>query len=102
MPFVKGQSGNPGGRRKNRPWRDAIERAITRANKEGMQAVDELADAFLAACLSGDVAALKELGDRIDGKVPQAIVGDEDEAPLNVVHKIVREIVRPQPNNPDG
>jgi hypothetical protein len=50
----------------------------------------------------GDMQAIKELADRTDGKVPQAIVGDDDEAPINVVNKIVREIVRPQPNNPNG
>ena len=50
----------------------------------------------------GDMQAIKELADRTDGKVPQAIVGDEDEPPINLVSKIVREIVRPQPNNSNG
>lgn len=86
MPFPKGVSGNPEGRRKNRPWRDAINRAVQRAQtgKVDYLALDALADALVAAGMAGEVNALKELGDRLDGKVPQAIVGDEDEAPLAI------------------
>lgn len=32
-----------------------------------------LADALVNAGLDGDVPALKEIGDRLDGKVPQAL-----------------------------
>jgi GH15 family glucan-1,4-alpha-glucosidase len=104
MPFPKGVSGNPEGRRKNRPWRDALNRAVQRATtgKVDYVALDALADALVAAGLAGEVNALKEIGDRIDGKVPQAIVGDDDESPVNVVHKIVREIVEPNSQNRDG
>lgn len=86
MPFPKGVSGNPEGRRKNRPWRDALNRAVQRAQdgKVDYMALDALADALVAAGMAGEVNALKEIGDRIDGKVPQAIVGDEDEAPLAI------------------
>lgn len=68
MAFKKGQSGNPGGRSKERIWRNAIERAIERAAKEGMQVVDELAEALVKKAKDGDVNALKEIGDRLDGK----------------------------------
>lgn len=36
------------------------------------------------AYLDGDVAAIKEINDRVDGKAPQAIVGEND-GPLTVV-----------------
>ncbi len=49
----------------------------------------------------GDVPSIKELADRLDGKVAQAIVGDDDEDPINVVNRIVREIVRPHADNPN-
>lgn len=78
MPFLPGQSGNPGGRKKNRPWRDAIERAITRRNIDGMEGIDALADALLDVATGKDISALKEIGDRIDGKVPQAHIGSDD------------------------
>lgn len=48
-------------------------------------AIDALADAIVAAGLQGDVMALKEIGDRIDGKVPQALIGgDVDDPPLAI------------------
>lgn len=47
-----------------------------------------------------DTAAAREIGDRLDGKPAQAIVGgDEDDSPINVVHKIERVIVRPSNSN---
>lgn len=50
----------------------------------------------------GKLDAIKELADRTDGKVAQAIVGDDEYDAINVVTKIVREIVRPQPVDPNG
>lgn len=32
--------------------------------------------------MSGDVPSIKELADRLDGKVPQAVVGSDDEPPI--------------------
>ena len=40
--------------------------------------------------MEGDIAAIKEIADRVDGKVPQAVQGDA-EAPL-VINRIVHEI----------
>ena len=74
MPFVKGQSGNPGGQSKTKVWRNAIERAVARrAGKPDLKGIDDLADALLNAAATGDIAALKEFGDRLDGKAAQAI-----------------------------
>lgn len=85
MPFAPGQSGNPGGRPKRaKLWQDAIIRAIKRREQDDPQALEKLADKLLAKVEEGDVPAIKEFGDRIDGKVPQAIIGDDDEAPIRV------------------
>jgi hypothetical protein len=74
MPFVKGQSGNPGGQSKTKIWRDAIERAVARrAGKQDLKGIDVLADALLDEVIKGNVVAIKELGDRLDGKAAQAI-----------------------------
>lgn len=43
----------------------------------------------------GDIPAIKEIADRLDGKVAQAIVGDDD-SPLNIIHQITRRIVDPK------
>lgn len=34
--------------------------------------------------MSGEVPSIKELADRLDGKVPQAVVGDDGEDPVTV------------------
>ena len=69
-----------------RVWRDAIDRAIERrgANKTRAEALDALAEKLLAKCDEGDMAALRELGDRLEGRPTQIIGGDSD-APLHAI-----------------
>lgn len=83
--FPKGQSGNPGGKPKEKLWKSAIERALERRNgKINLKGIDEAADALIAIAIEKkDISALKEIGDRLDGKSPQAIVGDVD-APIEL------------------
>jgi hypothetical protein len=51
----------------------------------------------------GDVAAIREIADRLDGKVAQAIVGgDDDDNPVNVIRRIERHIVRANSTDPNG
>jgi len=96
MAFVKGQSGNPSGARvRGKPWRDALMRAISRrASENDPQALEKIADAIVAAAISGDIQAIKEIGDRVDGKPAQAIIGgDEDDPSISMHHVIERRIV---------
>jgi hypothetical protein len=76
-------------------WRSAIMRALERRKPadERRQAIDELADKLIELVALGDLGALKEFGDRMDGKPAQAIVGDDDAPPISV--KGVIELVRP-------
>lgn len=67
-----GQSGNPGGRPKTKPFKDALARLL---NEDEMK---KCAAALVAKAQTGDVAASKEIADRMDGKVPQAIGGTDD------------------------
>ena len=79
MPWEQGQSGNPGGRpKRDKIWREAINRAIKRREEKDPLALERLADKLLVKVDEGDVAAIKEFGDRMDGKVPQAIVGEDE------------------------
>lgn len=65
---------------KGRAWSAAIERAIAnRTGKSKINALDALAEKLLSLCEQGDIAALKELGDRLDGKPAQAIIGAADD-----------------------
>lgn len=92
---------HPRGAKAEKPWREAIQRAVKRRLEgEGKpQALDQLADKVVALGLDGDVQALKEIGDRLDGKAAQRVehAGD-DESP--VVHEIRNVIV--DPRNPDA
>ena len=57
-------------RPKGKPWRDAIRRAVNKRTEEG-KSIDRLAWALLRKAYDGDVVALKEIGDRLDGKAAQ-------------------------------
>jgi len=76
-------------------WTAAIQRALDkRSRRDQVEALDELAEKLLAACESGEGWALKELGDRLEGKPAQAIIGGgEDDPPIAM--KGVIELVRP-------
>lgn len=82
---------------KAKRWSAAIDRALGKraegqSLKDAQEALDELAGKLLEAADNGDGWALKELGDRIEGKPAQSVTlsGDEDH-PL--VTKITREII---------
>lgn len=98
MAFAKGQSGNPGGRPKEKPFADALRMELAAAG-EDRKALRSIARRLIAKADEGDMQAIKEVADRLDGKVPQAVIGGSDDDPP-LVHRIERVIVRPE--NPDG
>ena len=95
MTFKKGQSGNPsGGLRTRKPWREALERAVKRrdAGKDGNpQMLEVIADQCVSDAVDGSIAAIKEIGDRLDGKPAQAV----DVAVAVAITRIERTIVDP-------
>lgn len=74
--------GNQNARKDNRMWGDAIKRVVAQKDSQKLR---ELAEKLVSLAEAGDVAALKELGDRLDGKPAQQVQlsGDSD-APLVV------------------
>jgi len=80
------------GRRQERPFRDALRLELAAAGDDS-RALRSIAKALIAKAEEGDMQAIKEFADRIDGKVPQGVIGDE-ESPLTMVHRIERHIVR--------
>lgn len=54
-------------------WRDAILRAVKKKHPNGAY-LDRLARALVMAGIRGDVQALREVGDRIDGRPTQQVV----------------------------
>ncbi len=60
---------------KGKLWAAAIERALERRipADQRIKAIDELADKLLALGYDGDLSALQEIGNRLDGKPAQAL-----------------------------
>lgn len=76
---------NPKGAKSDKIWRDAVMRAVRRLGGDTppksttkAQRLDLLADALVAKGLEGDVPAIREVGDRLDGKAVQAIEQTSD------------------------
>lgn len=82
---------------KAKVWHGAIQRALDRRTAQrtdGRLEIDVLADKLLDAVSTGDLPALKEFGDRLDGKPAQVIVGDADADPIQVEGRI--RLIRPE------
>jgi hypothetical protein len=73
---------------KAKVWSAAIERALDKralkqGNKTRAEALEELADKLIDACLEGNLLALKELADRLDGKPAQQVeLSSDPDAPV--------------------
>lgn len=91
MPFEKGKSGNPkGAGLRAKPWRDALQRAVYRRvgkGKDDPKALEKIADAVVDAALAGEMEAVKEIANRLDGKPVQPIAGD-DEMPIKTILEV--------------
>ena len=69
-----GQPGNRNGA-KSKPW----EAALLRRAMQNPEELAKIAEKLFAMAIKGDVAAIKELGDRLDGKALQRneVTGEE-------------------------
>lgn len=73
--------GNTNATKEHRIWGDAIRRAVTQANGKKLR---KIADMLIEKATEGDIQAIKELGDRLDGKSAQPIVGPNN-GPVQVL-----------------
>lgn len=83
MTWQPGQTGNPGGRVKDRPITDALRMELAclangEIRKYPLGSARQIAQAQLIKAGRGDTVAFDKVTDRLEGKVPQAIVGDAD------------------------
>lgn len=81
---------------KGRIWQAAINRAIERRSRvEAREMLDDLADKLISLAHEGDLAALRELGDRLEGKPAQMVgIGQDPNADPVQVQRVERVIVR--------
>ena len=86
-------AGAPEGNRNRatlRPFEQAIRRAIIQDDGKRLRIIAEM---LLNKAADGDLAAAKEVMDRVDGKPKQAIIGgDDDDAPIRIA-QIERVII---------
>lgn len=66
----------------DKPWKDALALALHEPAEDGRKKLRHVADACVAAAMAGDVSAMKEIGDRMDGKARQPIVGEGEDNSL--------------------
>ena len=78
MPAPKG---NQNSSKNNRAWGKVVKKL---AIQEDAKRLHKVAEALFRKAEDGDISAIKELGDRIDGKSEQTISGDSD-APINII-----------------
>ena len=85
--MANGKAGAPLGNKNGagkREWSEAIRRAVARRGKGKEGGLNHLADKLLDKVEEGDMTAIKEFGDRYEGKVPQAIEGTGENGELSI------------------
>lgn len=75
-----------GAQNKDKPFRDALRMEQAALAKGEIIKHPEGSLRWNAQCLlmKGEIPAIREIADRLDGKVPQAIVGDDESDPIRV------------------
>lgn len=68
-------------------WRDALRLALMRTDdgEDPRPRIYRIADRLVLMALDGDMEAIKEIGDRIDGKVSQQITVAPNEAMQQII-----------------
>jgi hypothetical protein len=89
--------GNQNARKRNRMLTDALKRELTQKPEE----VLAIALKLIEDAKNGDNAARAMLFDRVDGKVPQPLVGgDDDESPIKTLNELLIRGIDAASNRP--
>ena len=83
----------PGNRNaaKGSQFRDALYKALIRYKSKTIKrkkALHHIAEALIDKAIDGDMPAIKEIADRLDGKPAQAITGPQGE-PITLVERVI-------------
>jgi hypothetical protein len=80
----------PRGQQRDKPYREALRMELAAAG-EDMKKLREIARVHIARCEAGDMQAIKELANRLDGRPAQILEHSGPDS--NPITKIVSEIV---------
>jgi hypothetical protein len=89
MANVGAPKGN--GNASRQPWKDALRYALANYVKGDVKrggALKAIGAKLVHMAVEGDLAAIKEVGDRLEGKAHQSIGGQEGGAPIAIVHTV--------------
>ena len=77
--FKPGQSGNPGGRPKRKPLTEELEKILQSTGRDPQQRTyaRRLVESAVKRAIKKSDFALKEVWERTEGKVPQAVTGSD-------------------------
>lgn len=84
--------------RKAKDWENALRRVLATYESAELkvnrgEALAKIAEQCVIQAIQGDKAAREEIGNRLDGKVPQGIIGGgEDDPPITLKEILVRGI----------
>lgn len=68
--------------------------------RTGKTRARRVAEVLFDEAINGNIAAIKEINDRLEGKAAQPIIGGDDDDPaVRFIGKIERTIVRPNPQS---
>lgn len=84
------------GPKSDKIWADAVRRAVKRRleDEEGKpQKLERLADKIVEAGLAGDIQAMREIGDRLDGKPSQSIDHSSEDGTMTPPNEIILKAV---------
>ena len=82
--------GNQNAARRTTEWKDALKRALERKNigrAKKRAAIDAIADKVVDQALAGDQFAIREIGDRLDGKAAVILGGEGPEGAIVMIAK---------------
>ena len=78
MPFKAGNKHGRGRPPAGKSLSEALRIALAEKRSDGRTNNRAIADALVAKACDGDVAAFKEIIERVEGKVPPSLPGDAD------------------------
>jgi hypothetical protein len=101
MPFKLGnQEHKKADHRRAQLFRDALLVELKKADGE-VERIQRVAEQLVQQAMKGSIPAIKEIADRIDGKVPAPVVGDDEHPPVEQITKVEIEIIDPKHEEDD-